>query len=138
MTTTFRWLKFNAVGAAGIVVQAAALELLLHLGSHYLAATVVAVEAAVVHNFVWHRAWTWRDRPGRAGPAFLRFNATNGLLSIAGNLAIMRLLVEAAGMRPLLANLISIAVCSLVNFVLADRLVFVRDEAAGAGAAVLT
>ena len=27
---------------------------------------LIAVEAAVLHNFGWHERWTWRDRP-RAG-----------------------------------------------------------------------
>jgi putative flippase GtrA len=26
-------------------------------------ATAVAVELAVLHNFVWHHCWTWRDWP---------------------------------------------------------------------------
>jgi len=50
-----RWLKFNFVGGMGILVQFAALFLLKGLLQfHYLVATAIAVEAAVVHNFVWH------------------------------------------------------------------------------------
>jgi putative flippase GtrA len=58
-----RWCKFNFVGGIGIGVQFAALFLLnsaLHL--NYLAATAIAVEAAVIHNFVWHEQFTWADR----------------------------------------------------------------------------
>jgi putative flippase GtrA len=58
-----RWLKFNAVGAIGIGVQLAVLVGLksgLHLS--YLLATALAVEAAVVHNFLWHERYTWADR----------------------------------------------------------------------------
>jgi putative flippase GtrA len=58
-----RWAAFNAVGLAGVAVQLACLALLVHAGSHYLAATALAVEAAVLHNFLWHQRWTWRDRP---------------------------------------------------------------------------
>ena len=55
LATLVRWLKFNAVGAAGIVLQLAVL-LALKSGLHvsYLMATALAVEAAVVHNFFWH------------------------------------------------------------------------------------
>ena len=50
-----RWLKFNAVGAIGIVVQLAALAVLKGLlRLPYLTATALAVETAVLHNFVWH------------------------------------------------------------------------------------
>ena len=51
-----RWCKFNFVGGIGIVVQFGVLFLLkgvLHF--NYLVATATAVEAAVLHNFVWHR-----------------------------------------------------------------------------------
>ena len=58
-----RWCKFNLVGGIGIGVQFAALLLVkgvLHF--NYMAATAIAVEAAVVHNFVWHEQFTWADR----------------------------------------------------------------------------
>jgi len=63
------------------VVQVGALFLLktvLHF--NYLAATAIAVEAAVVHNFVWHEWFTWGDRVraswSRSLPRLLRFNLT--------------------------------------------------------------
>ena len=65
-----RWLKFNLVGGMGIAVQLLMLVVLksgLHI--HYLVATALAVEAAVVHNFLWHERFTWADRPGPASPA---------------------------------------------------------------------
>jgi putative flippase GtrA len=124
-----RWLRFNAVGAAGIAVQAGVLVLLVRVaGLHYLIATGLAVEAAVLHNFFWHCRWTWADRPASGAAANLRnlarFHATTGLCSIAGNLLVMGLLVGAAGLDPLPANAIALALCSVANYLLADRLVF--------------
>ncbi len=132
-----RWLKFNLVGALGMGLQLGTLALLVHLlGMHYLLATVLAVEAAVLHNFLWHRRWTWADRKevqsGSPVAMLLRFNLTNGLVSIAGNLLIMRILAGAAGLEPVAANSLSIALCSLFNFLLADRYVFVRPLCASA------
>jgi len=92
--TARRWLTFNAVGAIGVAVQLAALGIfrgLLRLD--YLIATALAVEAAVLHNFVWHERWTWRDRTGSSGGAaarLLRFNLSAGLVSILTNLGLMR------------------------------------------------
>ena len=60
-----RFWRFNAVGVLGFAVQLAVLALLVHGGVHYLAATAIAVEAAILHNFLWHERWTWADRPGR-------------------------------------------------------------------------
>jgi putative flippase GtrA len=122
-----RLLKFGAVGAAGVAVQAATLAVMLRVApTHYLVDTAVAVEAAILHNFVWHSRWTWADRPeSNRALTLLRFNATNGATSLAGNLILMFILAGVLGLNPLVANLITIAICSLVNFVLADRFVFV-------------
>lgn len=121
-----RWLKFNAVGGIGIAMQMAVLAALksgLHF--NYLAATALAVEAAVLHNFLWHERFTWADRAsGKGWARFVRFNLTTGGLSIAGNLALMKLFVGVAGWPYLVANGITIAVCSIANFLVSDRLVF--------------
>ena len=90
-----RWLKFNLVGGIGIAVQLLVLILLktgLHL--NYLIATALAVETAVVHNFLWHERFTWPDRAEGGLARFLKFNLTTGLFSIVGNLAVMKLLVD--------------------------------------------
>ena len=123
-----RWLKFNAVGGIGIVVQLACLGVLTSLGTNYLLATGLAVEAAVVHNFFWHERFTWADRRRLSFASslarFARFNMTTGASSIAGNLLLMLLLVGAARLPYAAANLLSIATCSIINFVVSDRLVF--------------
>jgi putative flippase GtrA len=124
-----RWLKFNAVGAIGIAVQLAALTLLKSgLGLNYLLATALAVEVTVLHNFFWHERFTWGDRPsGDRLRRLLTFNLTTGLFSIIGNVVFTRLLVS-AGIAYLAANAMSIALCSLINFALSDRLVFAGAE----------
>jgi putative flippase GtrA len=130
-----RWLKFNAVGALGVGVQLGTLALLTRvLGWNYLLATVVAVEAALAHNFIWHERYTWRDRTSGAQSAraiakrLFTFHFGNGLVSLGGNLALMRLLTGSMHGSPLVANVISIVVCSLVNFVVGDKLVFGAED----------
>jgi len=92
---------------------------------HYLPATALAVEASVLNNFIWHRRWTWADRPRSClGLSLLRFNATNGAVSLIGNLIIMVALVSGLEFRPMVANLLTIVICSIANFALADRVVF--------------
>jgi len=122
-------MKFNFVGGIGIFVQLAALTLLrsaAHLD--YLLATALAVETAVIHNFLWHERFTWRDRPSAHAMEslrrFIKFNATNGAVSIVGNLLIMRALVGGFQMNYVAANLVAVAVCSLANFLLSNWLVF--------------
>jgi len=125
-----RWLKFNFVGGIGIGVQLAALTALKSgLDFNYLLATVLAVETAVVHNFLWHERFTWRDREKTSSSIvrFVKFNLANGLLSILGNLGLMKLLVDLFHLNYLAANLVAITFCSLANFLISDRFVFSRD-----------
>lgn len=120
-----RWLKFSLVGATGIAVQLLTLGLLLKFSTlHYLIATALAVETSVLHNYVWHKRWTWADRQVQR-KALLKFNFTNGALSLAGNLLLMWLLVGSLGLDARLANMLTISVCALANFLLSDRFVFV-------------
>jgi len=129
--TFVRWLKFNAVGGIGIAVQLIALAVLRSAFKlDYLIATAFAVETAVIHNFLWHERFTWRDRPAthakQSWLRFAKFNASNGAVSIAGNLAIMRLLVGEFKVNYFAANLTAITICSLLSFLLGDRFVFER------------
>ena len=125
-----RWVKFNAVGALGVAVQLGTLALLVScLRVDYLVATAVSVESAVMHNFIWHECFTWRDRTRKSRSGLLRrmlsFHASNGAVSLFGNLLLMRLLVGVARLPYLAANMLAIATCGLANFVLAELVVFV-------------
>ena len=118
------WLRFNCVGLAGILVQLAMLKLLRDTaGLHYLAATAIAVEAAVLHNFYWHWKWTWAER-GAPARRLLHFQCTTGFVSIAGNLIGMKALAGILCLPLLPANLATIAVMHVFNFLVADRYVF--------------
>lgn len=119
-----RWCKFSLVGALGIVVQLGALALLVAAGVHYLLATALAVEMAVLHNFAWHQNFTWGDRAGGIIGRLARFHLANGAISLLGNMALMRLLVGQCGLPPVPANLLTIAACFAANFLAADRVVF--------------
>jgi putative flippase GtrA len=128
-TNWVRWWKFNAVGAMGIAVQLAVLTLLKSgLGVNYLIATAVAVEAAVLHNFFWHERFTWADRgPSVRLVRLAKFNLSAGTFSILGNMVAMKLFVDGVGLNYFAANLLSITVCAILNFVVADRFVFLKQ-----------
>ena len=126
MTAWRRFARFNTVGAAGIGVQLVAIWALTAAGVHYLPATALSVAAAVVHNFVWHRRWTWSDRR-RDSPwvaQLTRFWIANGVVSLAGNLVVMAVLVGGLGVPAVFANAAAIVSCGLVNYWLGDRFVF--------------
>jgi putative flippase GtrA len=132
----FRWIKFNAVGAVGFALQVSILFALTH-NSHplgYLPATACAVELAILHNFVWHQRWTWKDRPSLSKAETLRrlakFHVTNGGVSIVGNLLLMSIFVDMVRLPIIVANVASVAICSIFNFILANKIAFHRARRA--------
>jgi putative flippase GtrA len=131
-TLALRWLRFNFVGGLGVGIQLGSLAILKDIFHvQYLAATALAVELAVLHNFVWHVRFTWKDRPGSIPVTLqrlLRFHLGNGLISIAGNLVLMRVLAGGLGLHYLVANAISIAICSFANFAAGEWFVFRGEE----------
>ena len=138
-----RWIRFNGIGALGAGLQLAVLAALTRLTSlHYLWATGVAVEATVLHNFCWHESWTWRDR-ARATRRELwhrlgRFQLTNGLISLAGNLILMRIFAGMLGMDALAANIVAVLICSIANFAASEWLVFRRAVAVAVAVILLS
>jgi len=133
--TVSRAARFAWVGAGGFVVQVAALHAFAAAGLPYAFATALAVEVAILHNFLWHERWTWADRPpsGQAGlkassderlRRLIRFNGSTALVSIAGNVALMAFFVGRLHLPLMPANLLAVLTLSALNFLSADRLVF--------------
>lgn len=123
------WVKFSLVGTIGFVLQIVVLQLLSGI-VNYLMATIAAVELVVLHNFVWHEKFTWREggAPGlrSACNRLARFHVSNGAISILGNLALMRLFVGMAKLPVAAATLLSVGLCSFANFFALERWVFGR------------
>jgi putative flippase GtrA len=123
-------MKFYLVGGTGIVVQLAVLWLLTRSGVHYLVATGLAVESAILNNYVWHIRWTWRDRENASSMGSLwRFHLANGLVSLLSNLVLMRAFTGWLGLPVIGADFIAIAFTSVLNYMLGDRWVFARVNA---------
>lgn len=106
--------RFAIVGLAGVVVNTAALFLLVGWASvpAWIGAALSS-ELALVHNFGLNSAWTFRHAGGRAGLAgrFLRYNVICGG-AIAINVVVVAVLTAVTDVHYLLANLFGIG-CGL-------------------------
>jgi putative flippase GtrA len=135
-----RFTVFLVVGWFGFALQLSVLAFLTSVAHWpWLPATIVAVELAVVHNFLWHERVTWRDRHNGGFKRFARFNEATGITSIAGNVMLMAAFIGLLGLRPVAANVLAVGTMSVVNFFVSDRWVFaialVCLSATGASAA---
>jgi len=123
-----RYWKFNLIGAMGAAVQLTTLAILNRVvPGHYLYATAIAIEITLLHNFAWHLRYTWRDRRDNFAllTQLVRFNLSNGFVSIVGNLALMHLLVHQMHLPVVASNGMAILCCSMINFCLGNSWAFV-------------
>src|SRR4051794_15148562 len=124
-TEATRLLRFNLVGAIGVVVQLALLALLTRaFGLNYLWASAIAVALTVLHNFAWHERFTFYDRVRHRGARtaraiaerFVKFNLLTGVVSVGGNVLLMHWLHGHARLPLVAANLLAIANCGIFNY----------------------
>jgi dolichol-phosphate mannosyltransferase len=126
-----RFGRFNIVGLLGAALQLLLLAVLTRwFRVSVIAATPLAVEIVVLHNFVWHERFTWRDRRFNSmrqrALGLWRFHAGNGLTSLLGNMILSYCFVERLNFPVMPSAAGAIVLCSLVNFFLADRWAYAR------------
>ncbi|MFC6644731.1 GtrA family protein [Granulicella cerasi] len=125
MTRLERWLRFNGVGIMGAALQLSSVALLHRFAPrHYMLESLLALEITLLHNFLWHRRWTWQNTNASWPQSLLRFHLTNGLVSCVGNLVLMPILVSIMRCPPVIAAAMTIIACSLINFAASERWVF--------------
>jgi len=123
---TVRWIRFNLVGVMGFVLQTTMLFALVRwTGLATPAAVILAVLAAVSHNFFWHEHFTWPDRPRDARfRRWLSFHLSNGILSVVGNVVVTMVVANGTGLPLVASNAVAVALVAMANFWVSDRLVF--------------
>jgi len=120
MRKPHNWLqlaKFLLVGLSGYVVNLIVFTFSLEvLSVHHIAAATIAFAVAVSNNFWWNRHWTFAARSGHAGFQAARFFAVS-VCAFLIQVAMLELLITEADMRKVLAQAISLAAATPVNFV---------------------
>jgi dolichol-phosphate mannosyltransferase len=119
-----RFLRFALVGLSGVVVDMGLLFLLSDpkmMGWALTRSKLIAAQSAIVNNFLWNDAWTFRDLShGQNGfPAKLHRFFKFELVCLSGlviNTALLNLQFNLLGMNRYLANGLAIAVVTAWNF----------------------
>jgi putative flippase GtrA len=107
--------KFCVVGAIGYVVNLVVYTVLLHAGLHYLLAATCSFCVAVANNYVWNRAWTFRDRRAGVAAQGIRFFAVS-VACLGANLVVLHVLIT-LGTGKLVAQAIAVIVVTPLNFI---------------------
>jgi putative flippase GtrA len=127
-----RLAKFGTVGAVGVIVNTATLQLLARtLRVPYLLGSVLATQVAILSNYTLSELFVFRAvQPIRAVrvrlAGYVLFN--NCSLALTGPLLV--LLVSVAGIDLVVANVLSLVTLTLVRFAFADTYLWGQAPAA--------
>ena len=109
--------KFLAVGLSGYVVNLAVFTLSIELlNLHHIPAATAAFAVAVMNNFWWNRHWTFRAGDGHAGFQAARF-FTVSVTAFLIQVTMLELLISVGELPKVLAQAISLALATPVNFI---------------------
>lgn len=130
--TAVRMSKFAVVGLSGLVVNSGILWILTHFFHiDYRIASLLAIEVAILNNYVWNTVWTWRDRPadsvGHVLRRFVKFNGASALVALINWLSLIAL-TEWFHIEMMISNLIGIFAASIFNFLVSHYWTFGTKE----------
>lgn len=112
-------MKFALVGLSGVGINMVVYMYFIALNVNYLVAACCSFAVAVTNNFFWNVLWTFRGRAQNRSitKKYLSFVIISSV-NLAVNLLVLQLLVEYIQISETLAQLVSIALVSGLNFLL--------------------
>ena len=109
--------KFSLVGASGYMINLGVFALVVSaLGLHHLLGATIAFAVAVTNNFWWNRHWTFAARAEQARFQAPRFFAVS-VAAFLVQAATLHVLVASAGVPEVVAQAVSVAAATPLNFV---------------------
>jgi dolichol-phosphate mannosyltransferase len=114
------FIKFAIVGISGVAINLGFFALLLTLGVNKYISSPIAIEAAIISNFLLNNYWTfkWRKTKDRTRIKGLKFNVVS-LISIGVSYSTFLLVLAAyPALPPMIAQISGIVPAMLVNYFL--------------------
>lgn len=122
-----RFLKFCLVGASGVIVNTVILFCLKEfINAPLITASFVAIECAILSNFLLNNHWTFDTQSGSPYYRFAKFNVVC-LLGLGINMAILVMLTN-VGLYYLIANLVGILAATGWNYLSSRLFVWNNNE----------
>lgn len=121
-----RLIKFSIVGVIGAGINTGFLWILTDLaGLFYLFSSVVAIEIAIIMQFLMNDRWTFKDRKTTNVGQFIKRIFKSNIWRSGGlaiNITILYVLTEYVGVYYLISNIFGIICAFLLNYILESRL----------------
>jgi len=120
-----RLIKFGIVGTSGIFINQGILILCVkYFNIDYRIGSLIAIETAIISNFLLNYHWTWNDRKSKKFVAFIKFNISSFITAFFLNWITLVFLTEVMNIQYWISNLAGIAVAAAVNFLISNFLIF--------------
>lgn len=127
--TAPRFLRFAAVGASGVLVNALFLLLFVEgFGWPVLAASLLSIELSTLSNWFLNRHWTWKDRDDTALHSLTRYHGV-ALVGMAIQWLVLAIALSTTEMHYLVGTILGVAAGTAWNFA-GNHLFSFRDRAA--------
>ncbi len=125
-TDFLRLFKFSIVGGIGAVISTVLLWILTEfVGLYYLFSSVIAIEIAILMQFLMNDRWTFKDeKTDSSGQLIKRIIKSNIWRSggLVVNISVLYILTEYMGVYYLISNILGIFCAFLLNYILESRL----------------
>ena len=124
------FIKFLAVGAAGVAVNLGFFTLLLSLGLNKFVASPISIEISIISNFLFNNYWTFRDRNTKDKTRIkgLKFNTVSLLSLILSYGTFVSLSLFFPDVQPQVHQFIGIIPATLINYFLNSYWTFKHVE----------
>ncbi len=124
-----RILSFQFIGWIGTGVNLAVLWLCYDVLSWpLLVSGALAIEVAIIHNFVWYYFWTWNDRVAFTVRDFLtlfiRYNIFTAAIDFIIRLGILWILTEYYGVHYIISDIVGMFIAPLLKYITNDAYIF--------------
>ncbi|HDS45021.1 MAG TPA: GtrA family protein [Methanomicrobia archaeon] len=121
-----RLFKFSIVGGIGAVINTGLLWLFTDLaGIFYLYSSAIAIEIAIIMQFLMNDRWTFKEQRTTRVAQFLKRIIKSNIWRSGGlavNIGVLYALTEYAGLYYLLSNIVGILCAFLLNYLFESRL----------------
>ncbi len=121
-----RLIKFSIVGVIGAGINTWFLWLFTDFaGLYYLHSSVIAIEIAIILQFLMNDRWTFREQKTTHVEQFMKRIIKSNIWRSGGlaiNIGVLYFLTEHAGVYYLLSNIVGIICAFLLNYLFESRL----------------
>jgi len=121
-----RLIKFSIVGVIGAGINTGFLWVLTDVARlYYLFSSVVAIEIAILMQFLMNDRWTFKETKTQHVEQFIKRVFKSNVWRSGGlavNIGVLYLLTEYMGVYYLLSNIVGIICAFLLNYILESRL----------------